>query len=352
MNMGLPGYYYYDPKIFELEMKTIWCNSWQWVARVSDLPKKGDYLTYEAGEQSIIVINQGNGQLIAMHNVCPHRGASLVQGKGNCHQLVCPYHAWVYNLEGQLKNIPQANLFEDLDFSTIQIQPVQLDTWGGFIFVNLANSSESLSDYLAGFSDYLKQYNHPWEDLIEVARWSYTEAINWKFIVENYVEDYHFNTLHPKSLDLFDFKNVYTTTSGRHCLIEVPYTQEEFADLKLSLPWEPQNFSYQGYIFPNLMVNTDNHHVSLWRVVPISPISTRLEIIIYQTKMQLSNSFRASEKWKIIFDQVLQEDFAICRNLQKNAHSMAYQVSHLARMRELGIAHFYKVLSEFLVISY
>jgi phenylpropionate dioxygenase-like ring-hydroxylating dioxygenase large terminal subunit len=267
---------------------------------------------------------------------------------GNCSVVRCPYHAWTYDLDGFLQGVPQAQLFPDLDKSTVRLLSTQVDTWGGFIFVNCDSQAEPVMTYLAGFPEYLKQYDQPWEELQKVARWSYTEPINWKFIVENYVEDYHFSSVHAESLRSYDFPRISTTTTGRHCKIRVPYTAEKLAKMYSAMTWEPQRLSYQGYIFPNLMVNTDLDHVSVFRLLPLSPVNSRIEVLIYQTRAQMEAFPIDPDVFQRKFHQVMEEDFAVCRLLQANVHSEAYGVTKLAIERELGITHFYTVLSEYL----
>lgn len=347
MSLGLPGYYYEQDEVFAHEMRTVWRSTWQCVGRESELPNPGDYLTCLIGNQPVFVIRNASGELQAMHNVCRHRGARLLEGMGNCSVVRCPYHAWTYDLDGFLQGVPQSHLFPDLDKSTVRLLSAQVDTWGGFIFVKCESQGESLMSYLAGFPEYFKQYNQPWEELRRVASWSYTESINWKFIVENYVEDYHFSTVHPESLRSYDFQRISTTTTGRHCQIAVPYTAEKLAKMYSTMTWEPQKLSYQGYIFPNLMVNTDLDHVSVFRLLPLSPVRSCIEVLIYQTRAQMEAFPIDPDVFQGKFHRVMEEDFAVCRLLQANVQSLAYGVMQLATERELGIAHFYTVLSEY-----
>lgn len=346
-HLGLPGYYYTDTEVFTRELRTLWCSTWQFVGRVEDLLNPGDYLTCIIGEEPIFVIRTPEGRLKAMHNVCPHRGARLLDGQGNCNLVRCPYHAWTYDLEGKLLGVAQPKLFPDLDKSAIHLLPARVDTWGGFIFVNPDPQGESLIDYLAGFPAYLQQYDQSWEELRQVTRWSYCEQINWKFIVENYAEDYHFSTAHPQSLSMFDFQSIRTTPTGRHSQIYVPYVDQP-PESSLKYQWEAQGGSYQGYIFPNIMINTAKDHVSVFRLVPLNPVSTCIEVLIYQTPAQ-TNEFPLDEAtFRSNFDRVMEEDFEVCRLLQAGVNSRAYQVSQLAQERELGVAHFYKVLSKYI----
>lgn len=346
MPPALPGRYFTDPQIYGRELKTVWRSTWQWVGRSEDLPNSGDYLSCTLGEEPIFVIRTTGGELRAMHNVCPHRGARLLPAaRGNCQKLQCPYHAWTFNTEGRLLAVLQPGWFPELDKANIRLSPARVDTWGGFIFVNPDPEGESLAEYLAGFPEYLSGWPHRLEDLREVDRAAYEEPINWKFVVENYVEDYHFSIAHNGSLvPLFDVQAIRTRPTGRHVPILVPYAKQPPADPVLRREWEADGISYQGFIFPNLMINTSPDSVSVWRVVPLGPERTRLETITYQTPRQYALSPHVHTSWA----QVMEEDFAVCRLLQLGVNSRAYQVGELAVEHELGVAHFHKVMADYL----
>ena len=341
---GLPGHYYTDPDIFRHEQQTIWSNTWQMVGRVEDLPNPGDYLTYVLGLEPIVVIRTSEGKLQAMYNVCAHRGSRLLNGQGNCKQIRCPYHFWTYDLEGQLSSVFQPELFPKLDKSEIRLLSAQVDTWGGFIFVNPDSSGESLAEYLGGYADYLSGYEQPWEELREVASWSHEEPINWKLIIENCIEDYHFKSIHKESLSpLMDSERIENTPNGRHFQIYAPYAMTETEKFKDYGNLE--SASLQGYIFPGMTHNASKNRVSVWRFVPLSPTRTRLETMIYQTPAQQKRNLFVPNKE---FDEVMEEDFAACRLIQAVVNSRGYRRdTQLAVGHETGIPHFHRVLSEY-----
>jgi phenylpropionate dioxygenase-like ring-hydroxylating dioxygenase large terminal subunit len=347
-NVGLPGHYYFSYDVFVKELRSLWCNTWQMVGRVSDLPNPGDYLTCTIGDQPLFVIRTENGELRALHNVCPHRSARLLDGQGHCNKQVrCPYHAWRFDLDGNLLGLPQSQYFQGLDKASVHLLAARVDTWGGFIFVNLAPQGESLQSHLAGFPAYLKQYEQPWEDLQEVDRWCYEEPVNWKFPIENYLECYHLPIVHGKSLQCFDPTDIRQTPTGRHFQIFVPFTQQESVREHRAFSGEPQTRSYQGFIFPNWMVNTAKDKVSVFRVVPLTPTTTRFEVLIYQTLAQQEAFPYNADDFRPEFDRVLQEDLTMVRSLQSSVHSIAYGVTQLADI-EFGIAHFHQNLAEYL----
>ncbi|MBD1852760.1 aromatic ring-hydroxylating dioxygenase subunit alpha [Leptolyngbya sp. GB1-A1] len=336
---GLPGRAYYKTDVFEQEMRS-WNHTWQMVGRESQVQNFGDYFTCTVGDQSLFVIRTENGSLRAFHNVCPHRGAQLLVDQGNCHQVRCHYHAWRFSLEGNLLGLPQSQCFPGIDRSAVQLRSAQVDTWGGFVFVNLTPTGESLQTYLAGFPAYLEQYDHDWKELERVDSWFYEEPVNWKFLVENYLESYHLSTVHGKSLQCFDPRNIQATITGRHYQICVGYAAQDSIKQHQVFAGEPQHKSYQGFIFPNWMVNTARDNVSVFRLLPLSATQTRFEVLIYQTRSQQTAFPYNRDSFRAEFDRVLQEDFGAVRLLQSSVRSQAYGVLQFAAGLEDGIPHF------------
>jgi phenylpropionate dioxygenase-like ring-hydroxylating dioxygenase large terminal subunit len=339
---GLRGECYFSNQVLEREYEALWHQTWQLVGRESDLVEVGNYFTCTVGTQPILVIRSQTG-IEAMYNVCPHRGARLLEGQGHCHQIRCPYHSWSFACDGTLQGLPQADCFPHLDRSTVALAKVRVETWGGFVFVNLAANGESLQTYLAGFGNYLRHYDHDWENLRQVDHWDYEHAVNWKFFVENYLESYHLSTVHGQSLKCFDPKQIQTAANGRHYQICVGYRTN--SEVHPSFVGGEDSYSYQGFIFPNWMVNTAKDNVSIFRVTPLAAERTRFEVFIYQTPAQSQQFPYCSEQFRPPFDQVLQEDFAAVHLLQASVRSQAYGVLQFAEPLEQGIQHFHAVWS-------
>ncbi|MBD3887287.1 aromatic ring-hydroxylating dioxygenase subunit alpha [Phormidium tenue FACHB-886] len=341
--LGLPRSAYFQRAVFESELQTLWRQSWQMVGRESQAPQPGNYFTCVVEDQPLLVTRTEHGHLQGFHNVCPHRGAQLVAAAGACKQIVCPYHAWQFDLEGNLVNFPQKERFPDLDRHTVRLRPVRLETWGGFVFISLSDTGPSLKSYLAGFPDYLKQYEHPWESLDLVDAWSYEEAVNWKFLVENYLESYHLSTVHGQSLKCFDPRTIQTKATGAHYQICVSYKDQDSVRTHQVFAGEPQRQSYQGFIFPNWMINTAKDTVSVFRLMPLGSTQTRFEVWILQSKSQQENFPYNQDRFRTELDHVLQEDFGAVRRLQAGVQSEAYGVLQFASGLEDGIPHFHRV---------
>jgi phenylpropionate dioxygenase-like ring-hydroxylating dioxygenase large terminal subunit len=348
-SLGFPAHIYTDARHFDYELQTIWRDTWQLVGRANALAEPGDYLTCTLGKEPIFVARATDGSLQARHNLCPHRGARLLAGEGNCptHKITCPYHAWTFELEGNLLGVANAKLFPNLDKAQCQLTPARVETWGGFVFVNANPTGELLAEYLAEMPAFLELYDQDWTTLHEVDRWHYDQPINWKFVVENYVEDYHFKAVHGSGFGtVYDIDHIRSLPTGRHLRIEVPYTNKQAGEFFTSFT-QSGKASYQGYIFPNIMLNPHKKFTSMFHLIPLDAELTRIEIIIYQSPAQFKEIPYRSSVFRQGFDTFMEEDFAICRQLQASVHSRAYRVTQLAEEHEVEVGHFYNVLAEY-----
>ncbi|MEH2193506.1 MAG: Rieske 2Fe-2S domain-containing protein [Nostoc sp.] len=343
-NLGLGGYYYSNPDVFALEMETIWRNTWHFVGWEKNLPSPGNYLTCRIGEEPIFVIRQLDGKLQAMHNVCPHRGARLLEGQDNCRFIRCPYHFWNFNLEGKLTEITQPQLFPELDKSTIHLLKGRVETWGGLIFVSPSPEGESLTDFLAGMPEHFQEYNQPGKELIEVTRYSYDQPINWKILVENYLDFSHIPFVHPQTLVKewgVDIQNhLDVTQTDRNCQLEFRFKNK------------PEETRSDFYIFPNLAIVVDVSQVEIWQFIPINYERTKIEVFMCQTSTQ-AELFPLETNLQADYDQFMEEDFVVCRKVQESVKSRAYNATQLSNINghqtsksQQVIANFHKNVME------
>lgn len=197
---SLPGAWYYDPAQYARELEAIWYRDWVCVGRVEELPEAGDYFLVEIGAERIIVTRDREGRPRAFHNTCRHRGSTLCttpRGHFAGGRIICPYHAWSYALSGELVATPKMDLPGDFRREDFPLYAVHANTWGGFLFVNLA---ERASTTLAGFLGAEAQNVERWPlaSLVSVHREVTTLACNWKLFWENYSECYHCPGIHPE----------------------------------------------------------------------------------------------------------------------------------------------------------
>ena len=131
----MPARFYNDPEIFELEKEAIFYNSWLYVGHASQLQNPGEYITAEIHEQNVFIVRSRDGELRGFYNVCAHRGHELLSGCGKTKLIVCPYHAWAYDLDGSLKKARNSENVEGFNKCDFSLTPVQVEIFCGMVFV-------------------------------------------------------------------------------------------------------------------------------------------------------------------------------------------------------------------------
>jgi Rieske 2Fe-2S family protein len=196
----LPAAWYYDPAQYARELEAVWYRDWICVGRAEDLREAGDYAVATIGGESLILTRDREGKLRAFHNTCRHRGSRLCtapRGRFPGGRIVCPYHAWTYGLAGELLATPQMALPADFRRENFPLYSAHIDTWGGFLFVNLSETPKaSLPEFLGDEAANVRRW--PLADLVSVRRETSTLACNWKVFWENYSECYHCPGIHPE----------------------------------------------------------------------------------------------------------------------------------------------------------
>jgi phenylpropionate dioxygenase-like ring-hydroxylating dioxygenase large terminal subunit len=130
-------------------MARLWSRVWQVACREEEIPEPGDYVTYEIGDQSILLVRTGPDEIAAHHNACLHRGTRLATGAGSFDKatITCRYHAWCYALDGALVDIVDRDDFGDLP-PDLCLKRVRSDRWGGFVWINLDGQAAPLEEFL------------------------------------------------------------------------------------------------------------------------------------------------------------------------------------------------------------
>jgi Rieske 2Fe-2S family protein len=187
--------FYEDPAIYARDIERIHLRQWLCVGHESRIPKPGDYFVHDIAGESLIVVRGRDSVVRALLNVCRHRGSHVCYEKeGNAKVLVCPYHAWSYELDGALRSARNAN--EDLDKSAYGLHRIHVQSLSGLIFVCFAENPPKLDDAEKIVSASLGRYG--WANARMAHRATYTVEANWKLAVENYLECYHCGPAHPE----------------------------------------------------------------------------------------------------------------------------------------------------------
>ena len=195
--------FYTSRYLFEFEVDQVLANLWQLAGHVSEIPNPGDFFVHAFGRESIIVIRDKSGEVNAFFNLCRHRGSRLCpESSGNHRKLVCPYHAWTYDLSGELLHARE--LAEDFDKSDHALLPCRIEIFEGIIFINLGNSEvPDFSTMTSGVEPFLGQ--HGLTDAIVICTQVYEFAGNWKLALDNFNECYHCLPSHPTYSRIHDY---------------------------------------------------------------------------------------------------------------------------------------------------
>lgn len=193
-----PPHYYTSPEIYELELERIFFKQWQCVGRVEDIPNVGDYMTRNIATEPIVIVRDADNEIRAHINFCRHRGCQIVEGDGNTKAFRCPYHGWMFGLDGQLRAAPEFRDTLDFDKADYPLYAVKTEVWQGFIFINLDTEAEPLGPQLTETDKFgLNLYDM--ENQVTTHRWEYTLDCNWKAYVENFHEEYHVPWVHAET---------------------------------------------------------------------------------------------------------------------------------------------------------
>lgn len=193
---ALPARYYTDPEIFARARERIFLRSWHYVCHATNVPEPGDYYAFTLLDQDLFVTRGRDGQLRCFYNVCQHRGHSLVEGTGRTRVLVCPYHAWSYELDGRLRAAPGAKETPGFDRSTICLTEVRLEVFLGFVFVNFDPEARLMAECYPGVAEAVRSLCPDIEARVFAHEHSAQEFCNWLVAVENYNECYHCGHVH------------------------------------------------------------------------------------------------------------------------------------------------------------
>jgi phenylpropionate dioxygenase-like ring-hydroxylating dioxygenase large terminal subunit len=210
----LPIDVYTSPELHRQEIEKVWRRAWQVACREEDLPRVGDRVVYDVGDDSLVVVRSAPDRIRAFHNACLHRGTRLCDADGSAGALRCPYHGFTWRLDGTLAHVPSRWDFPGLREAGLRLPEALVGIWGGFVFVNLDPAAAPLADHLED----LPRHFAPWplERRAKVAHVGKRIACNWKVAVEAFLEVFHIAAVHPGSLPFFgDVNSQYDVFPGQ-----------------------------------------------------------------------------------------------------------------------------------------
>lgn len=282
----LPGKYYTSEEIFQLESKNIFSKQWLYAGRICQLKNAGSYFLFNIDHESIIILRDQNEGVKAFYNVCRHRGTRLCsEAEGKFSKTIqCPYHAWTYDLQGNLLAAPNMNEVTGFDNADYPLHEVELAVWEGGIFINLAEEPEPFEKAFKPLIGKFEQWNMP--ELAIAHHLVYEMDANWKLIFQNYSECYHCPNLHPQLNRLTPFRNSANDLEEGPFLGGPMKFAQDFESMTMSgrrcaaplggISGEDLRLVYYYTIFPNMLLSLHPDYVLIHQIHRQSPTHTRI----------------------------------------------------------------------------
>jgi choline monooxygenase len=339
----IPAAWYTDPRVFDLERRTVFARSWQVAGRIDELRAPGDYVACELSSGApILVTRTQDGTLRGLFNVCRHHAAAVVaDGAGSARQFRCPYHGWTYALDGALKGTPDFADVCEFDRAANGLVPFDCAGWQKSVFVKTEADGPSLDHYIG--EDLSKQFHAlGLGNLHWMERRCYTIDCNWKVFVDNYLDGgYHVPLVHRGLDSVLSYREYTIETGGRFCLQWSPMVADG-ADPATLAARQGTRASYY-WIYPNFMINCYGRAMDTNLVMPRGV--DRAEVIFDFYFDDVSPQAGAINRASIdVSHQIQLEDLSICASVQRGLRSRAFDTGRLSVRREAGEHLFHRLL--------
>ena len=338
----IPGPWYTDVRVAELERLNVFSKTWQLVARTAQLQKPGDFVSTRLAGEPVVVVHGADGQLRAFYNVCRHHAAAVVtEACGHSAMLQCPYHGWKYGLDGTLKGMTEFEGVEDFARADNGLVPIRVETWECFVFVNLDPEAVSLKAFLGGLVKRMAPLNIG--QLHYFDRRTYDIHCNWKVFVDNYLDGgYHVPHLHKGLSSVLDYKQYTIENEDRYCLQSSPMVaSQEDAATGATRKGDRAWYFWQ---YPNLMINCYEGYMDTNYVIPVDADHCRVIFDFYFSDVSESRKVYNTESVNV-GNRVQEEDLGICEDVQRGLKSRAYGAGRLSVRREAGEQLFHRLLA-------
>jgi len=334
---GLPCSAYVSLEVFAWEMERFFDRSWVCVGRSSELSRPGDQLAAPAGSEAVLLVRGADQVLRAFFNVCHHRGHELLQrSEATCRGTIqCPYHAWVYDLDGRLRGAPG---FQGLDRDEFGLSPVRVAEWDGWAFVNTSADAPELAEHVGNLEDLIR--DHEPERLIVGAEHHYVVQANWKIAHENYHECYHCSNIHPELCTVtppdsgIDIAATGAWSGGsmdlRPHAATMSLTGESGGTPLRGLSEEQRRQVLYLGLVPNLLISLHPDYVLVHRLTPLGPDRTAVECRwLFSPEDAASDGFDPS--YAVDFWHTTnQQDWNAIESVQRGVGSRGYRPGPLS----------------------
>ena len=332
----LPLEAYRSPAVLAAEIDTLFGRAWLCVGRAADLANAGDFIVTEipvsaereAATRSLVVLRSDDGQIVAFDNVCVHRGARLLDGCGAVNRITCPYHAWVYRLDGSLIGGPHLQQTTEADGRPFEpdahaLAAVRTEVWNDFVFVTLDPRAEPLAPRLAGLDEVVGRYDISSYEIVrsETSLW----PTNWKMFVENFMDAYHVFHVHRESFgadgdSTLDTEMYPGTTDWAHHRV-VPDGPDLAATKRSGLEGAWRRTIVLAAVFPGFVMQLQPDWLWCLQITPAGTDHVRISwqvAVAPETLDEAPDRERYVDELFALIDQVNDEDHAVVEGIRRS----------------------------------
>lgn len=328
-NRGLPSELYSDPNWFALEKEAILTRRWYYVGPIQNLTKSGDTLLGYADNIPVIVTKDRAGQIHALVNICRHRAHPVCQKDGNHSSLVCPYHAWTYNLDGSLRGAPGTQTDPSFDKADNGLMKLPVTVWGSCVFVAPSADLPSMSNLMPAFDRLVERrkiVTDP-DRYVHYRRYSLEMDVNWKIYYDNALECYHCPTVHRGT-----FNDVYVTSDDYETLTDrwlvsyyfPPKSAKPGQDLQIS-------FNRHIHVVPGFFCHQQDDIMIVYQMRVLSPTKVAVHWDIFSDVD--GNESRVS-RWADLWYKTLDEDKHAVEAVQRSIDTGLFTANRFVAEKE------------------
>ena len=337
---------YTEGRWFDVDQREIIGRTWQWVCHGEKLREPGSYVTETIADMPLALVRDGDGELRAFYNVCKHRAHELLSGQGTTRNIVCPYHAWSYDLGGTLRAARHTKHLVDFEPGSICLDQVQGAEFGGFVWVNLDPSAPPLAEQSGELGAEIAHWAPDVDRLTFAHRLTYDIRSNWKNVIDNFLECYHCHVAHEDFVSLVDMDTYSVTTHGIYSshMAEAGRGGENTA-------YDVSDATVRDHavwwLWPNtcMMRYPGRGNFIILKVIPIGPDRT---LETYDFFLETAEPNEAELESIRYLDETLQvEDIDLVESVQRGMSTPAFESGRIvvdpegSGLSEHGLHHFH-----------
>lgn len=344
-SMSLRAQAYTEPRWLEADQAAIFARSWQWICHVEKLTAPGSYVAATVAGMPIVVVRDRAGALRAFYNVCKHRAHELLAGSGTTRNIVCPYHAWTYDLDGRLKVARRADRMPTFDKTEVSLDRIGVAEFGGFVYVNLDPEATPLAKQAGDLAAEIAFWAPDVANLTHAKRLTYDVQTNWKNVIDNFLECYHCHIAHKEFVSLVDMSTYEVRTHGiwsSHFAETGKHTNAAY-----DVSGATVNQHAVWWLWPNtcLLRYPGRGNFMVFQVIPVAADRTLETWDFYLETPELDEVERQSVRY---IDEVLQaQDIGLVESVQRGMNTPAFDQGRIvcdpegSGLSEHGVHHFH-----------